>query len=145
MGGDGRMLVQLKRDMHLGESVGPDIFFSSLIADPIFFEKDPRPKYGSRAAKTGNEPWQRAVTPQTDLKQMISEIRAFGATALKLYSGLNKDLIKQLSLEAKKQGLAVWGHGALPPCRPSEVSEAGIEVISHAGHLFDYEFIDAGS
>ena len=58
MGGDGRMLAQLKRAALIGEIPASDVFFSAIIAGDYFFEKDPRPASVALGAHVGNEAWQ---------------------------------------------------------------------------------------
>ncbi|MFA8342663.1 MAG: amidohydrolase family protein [Rhodothermaceae bacterium] len=142
MGGDGRMLTLLKKNMQIGEDQGPDIFFSTIIAGPKFFETDPRPQSVALGAKAGEVSWQRAITPETNFRKIISEIVGMGATAIKIYANVDKDLMKKVCDEAKKQGLKIWGHAAIPPTRPSEVCIAGVRAMSHAGDLIQYELVD---
>jgi hypothetical protein len=141
MGGDGRMLALLKRNNQIGEYVGPDVFFSTIIAGPSFFANDPRPQQVALGAKAGAVPWQRAITETTDFKQIIAEVKGMGATAIKVYANVDKDLLKKVADEAKRQGLKVWAHAAIPPTRPSEVIAGGAGVISHAGDMIQYELI----
>ena len=44
-------------------------------------------------------------------------------------------LLKQLSLEAHRQGLKVWSHASGGPSRPSDTVNAGVEVLSHSEML----------
>ncbi|MCG8326904.1 MAG: amidohydrolase family protein [Chitinophagales bacterium] len=141
MGGDGRMLTLLKKNMQIGENIGPDVFFSTIIAGPSFFLNDPRPQQVAKGATAGQVPWQRSITSETDLRQIITEVIGMGATAIKIYASVDKDLMKKVANEAKRQGLKVWGHAAIPPVRPSEVSNAGVEVMSHAGDMVQYELV----
>ena len=142
MGGDGRMLTSLKKKMAIGEEQGADVYFSTIIAGPTFFKDDPRPQQVAKGAIAGEVSWQRAITTETDFKQIVAEAKGLGATAIKMYANLDKDLIKKVSDEAKKQGLKVWAHAAIPPSRPTDVVLGGAEVISHAGDMLVYEIID---
>ena len=141
MGGDARVLTGLKRAMQIGETQGADVFFGNIIAGPEFFEADKKPQSVAKGAIAGEVPWQRAITSDTDFKQIVAEVKGTGATAIKCYANLDKDVLKAVSDEAKKQGLKVWGHAALHPTRPTEVINAGIEVISHASML-NTELVD---
>lgn len=142
MGGDGRMLTLLKRNNQIGEYDGPDVFFSTIIAGPSFFKDDPRPQSVALGARAGEVSWQRAITPDTDFKQIIAEVKGIGATAIKIYANVDKDLMKMVCDEASNQGLEIWAHAAIPPTRPSEVSTAGVKTMSHAGDLIQYELAE---
>lgn len=141
MGGDGRMLASLKRNMQIAEDVGPDIYYSTIIAGPKFFENDPRPAQVAKGADAGKVSWQRAITKDTDFKQVVAEVKGMGATAIKCYANLEKEELAAISAEAKKQGLKVWMHASIAPVKPSEVIESGAEVVSHADMLKD-EFVE---
>ncbi len=142
MGGDGRMLSLLKRNALIGEYAIPDVYFSTIIGGVEFFEKDPRPQQVTKGAKAGQVPWQRAISEDSDFEQIIAEAKGIGATAIKIYALVNKELIQKVAPEAKKQGLKVWAHGAIPPVKPSEISDAGVEVLSHAGNIVQYEIVE---
>jgi imidazolonepropionase-like amidohydrolase len=141
MGGDGRMLTLLKKNMQIGEDIGPDVFFSTIIAGPSFFKNDPRPQQVAKGAVAGKVSWQRAITHQSDFKQVVAEAKGLGATAIKVYLNVDKDLFKKVANEAKKQGLKVWAHGAVPPTKALDITNGGAEVMSHAGDMVQYEFI----
>jgi imidazolonepropionase-like amidohydrolase len=139
MGGDGRMLATLKRNMMIGENIGADVFYSTIIAGPVFFEKDPRPQSVAKGDVAGQVPWQREITHETNFPQIISEVKGIGSTAIKIYANVEPDLIKKVSDEAKKQGLKVWAHAAIPPSKPMDVTQGGAHCISHAGDFLQYE------
>ena len=140
MGGDGRMLTLLQKNMKIGEDIGPDVFFSTIIAGPHFFENDPRPQEVAKGAIAGEVSWLRAITDESDLRQIIAEAKGIGATAIKVYLNVDKDLFKKVADEAKSQGLKVWSHGVVPPTKALDITNGGSEVMSHAGHLVQYEF-----
>ena len=83
MGGDGRMLTLLQKNMAIGETVGSDVFFSTIIAGPDFFKNDPRPQQVAKGAIAGEVPWQRAITHDSDFRQVIAEAKGLGVTAIK--------------------------------------------------------------
>lgn len=141
MGGDGRMLTLLQKNMKIGEDIGPDVFFSTIIAGPEFFDKDPRPQQVAKGAIAGEVSWLRAITDESDLRQIVAEAKGIGATAIKVYLNVDKDLFKQVSDEAKKQGLKVWSHGIVAPTKALDITNGGSDVMSHAGHLVQYEFV----
>ncbi|MEP5366152.1 MAG: amidohydrolase family protein [Reichenbachiella sp.] len=141
MGGDGRMLTLLQKNMKIGEDIGPDVFFSTIIAGPEFFEQDPRPQQVAKGAIAGEVSWLRAITDESDLRQIVAEAKGIGATAIKVYLNVDKDLFKQVSDEAKNQGLKVWSHAVVPPTKAIDITNGGSDVMSHAGHLVQYEFV----
>lgn len=142
MGGDGRLLTTLKRNTLLGDILGADIFFGSIVAGQKFFDKDPRPQFVAMGEKAGEVAYQKAINNDTNIPLAIAEIKGLGATAIKVYDQMDKKLFKKVAKEAKKQGLQVWTHATVPPTRPSELVKNGSQALSHAGYLLDYEFID---
>ena len=141
MGGDGRMLTLLKKNMQIGEDIGSDVFFSTIIAGSGFFENDPRPQQVAKGAKAGEVSWQRAITHDTDFKQVIAEAKGLGATAIKVYDQVDKELFKKVAAEAKRQGLKVWSHAVVLPTKAIDITNGGSDVMSHAGDMVDYEFL----
>jgi hypothetical protein len=131
MAGDTRLLSELKREAVFDEIVAPDIFYVALVAGPEFFV-DPRTHDAARGRIAGQVPWMQAITPQTNLPLAVAEARGTGATALKLYADLPAGLVKAITEEAHRQQLLVWAHAAVFPALPSDVVNAGVDVISHA-------------
>ena len=131
MAGDARLLAELKREAEFDEIVSPDIYFVALMAGPEFF-MDPRTHDAARGRVAGQVPWMQAITPQTNLQVAVAEARGTGATAIKIYADLPAALVKAITEEAHRQQLLVWAHAAVFPALPSEVVDAGVDVISHA-------------
>lgn len=131
MAGDSRLLAELQREAAFDEIDSPDIDFVALMAGPEFFA-DPRTHDAARGRIAGQVPWMQAITPQTDLKIAVAEAKGTGATAIKIYADLPASLVKAITDEAHRQHLAVWAHAAVFPARPSDVVDAGVDVISHA-------------
>ena len=142
MGGDGRMLAQLKRAALIGEIPASDVFFSAIIAGEYFYEKDLRPASVALGANVGNEAWQWTLNDDTDYNNIIAQTKGLGATAIKAYARLELPAFQKTAAEAKRQGLKVWAHASIPPMRPSEIISAGADVISHAGSFIQYEIAD---
>lgn len=142
MGGDGRMLAQLKRAALIGEIASSDVFFSALIAGELFYKNDPRPAYVALGANVGNESWQWTVDEDTDFANIISQSKGLGVSAIKVYARVDKEVFQKVADEAKKQGLKVWSHASIPPMRPSEIINAGSNVVSHAGSFLQYEIAE---
>jgi imidazolonepropionase-like amidohydrolase len=137
MAGDSRLLVELKREAEFDEIVAPDIFFVALFAGPDFFT-DPRTHQAARGRIAGEVPWMRAITRDTDLRQAVAEARGTGAGAIKIYADLPAELVRAITVEAHRQNMLVWAHATVFPARPSEVVDAGVDVISHSC-LLGYE------
>lgn len=131
MGGDSRVLAGLARDANLGEIESPSLVYSAVFAGPDFF-RDPRIIASSKGVTPGTAPWGRAVRDDLDVPRAIAEAKGAGVRALKLYADLPANRLRPLVVEAHRQGLLVWSHAALFPARPSEIVDAGIDVVSHA-------------
>jgi imidazolonepropionase-like amidohydrolase len=137
MAGDARLLGELKREADLNEIASPDIYFVAVMSGPGFFV-DPRTHDSSRGQVAGQVPWMQAITSKTNLKLAVAEARGTGATAIKIYADLPAPLLRQITIEAHRQHMLVWAHAAVFPAIPSEVVNAGVDVISHAC-LLGYE------
>jgi imidazolonepropionase-like amidohydrolase len=134
MAGDGRALAALARDALVGDLESPAIYYAALMAGPEFFT-DPRVLAVSRGVEPGAAPWARAVTADTHWTQVVAEAKGTGATAIKVYAAVSADVLRPLVAEAHRQGMKVWAHATLFPARPSEVVDAGVDVVSHASLL----------
>jgi imidazolonepropionase-like amidohydrolase len=134
MAGDTRQLAELSRVSLLGEVAGPDIYYAALMAGPSFF-KDKRTHDAARGAVSGEVPWMRAVTPQTDLRLAVAEARGTGAIAIKIYADVPAQLVAAITEEAHRQGMLVWAHATVYPATVQQVVEAGVDSISHAPML----------
>jgi imidazolonepropionase-like amidohydrolase len=113
---------------------GPDIYYAALMAGPSFF-KDKRTHDAARGAVSGEVPWMRAVTPQTDLRLAVAEARGTGAIAIKIYADVPAQLVAAITEEAHRQGMLVWAHATVYPATVQQVVEAGVDSISHAPML----------
>jgi imidazolonepropionase-like amidohydrolase len=134
MAGDGRSLAELARAALADDIESPTIYYAALFAGPEFFT-DPRVLAVSRGVPPGEAPWARAVSAKSDWRQIVAEARGTGATAIKVYAAVSTKVLGPLVREAHRQGLRVWAHAALFPARPSEVVDAGVDVVSHASLL----------
>jgi imidazolonepropionase-like amidohydrolase len=110
------------------------------MAGPEFFA-DPRTHQAARGRVAGEVPWMQAVTPQTNIPLAIAQARGTGATGIKIYADVSAPLLDTITAEAHRQGMLVWAHAAVFPARPSEVADAGVDVMSHACML-GYEVSD---
>lgn len=132
MAGDARVTAAARRDVLAGERVGPDIYTAAVFGGPEFMAGDPRNARASRGYLPGEAPWNQAVTLESDLPRAIARADGTQVSALKLYLGLEPELIGRLAEEAHRQGLQVWAHSTVYPSRPIEVVKAGVDGISHA-------------
>jgi imidazolonepropionase-like amidohydrolase len=140
MAGDVRLLGELKREAEFDEIPSPDIYYAALMAGPEFFV-DPRTHQAARGRVAGEVPWMQAVTGETDIPLAIAQAHGTGATAIKIYADVSAPLLDTITAEAHRQGMLVWAHAAVFPARPSEVANAGVDVMSHACML-GYEVSD---
>lgn len=134
MAGDARYLSYLSRQASLDEIPSPDIYFSALIAGESFF-KDPRTKAAAQGMESGKAPWMRGINANADLDQIMAEARGTGATGIKIYADLDEAHVQRIVQAAHAQALKVWAHSTVFPARPSEVCQAGVDVMSHATYL----------
>ncbi|MFS8082720.1 MAG: amidohydrolase family protein [Ginsengibacter sp.] len=141
MAGDARTLAGLSRDALTGDIISPDIYYSALMAGPVFFS-DPRTATTTRGALPGKMPYMLAVTDSTNLVLALAEAKGTGATGIKLYANLSAHLVNKIVDEAKKQGILVWGHAWLQDAKPSDVVKAGVTPISHSPLLI-YDKMDS--
>ena len=114
MAGDTRAIVSMQRDAKVGDIAAPDLYFAALWAGPAFFS-DPRTAQASAGEIPGSLPGMRAIDSSTDLLLAVAQARGTGATA-----------------EAHRQGMLVWAHAAMAQVSPLQMTEAGVDAVSHA-------------
>lgn len=134
MADDLRHVADLARGTLVGEIAGPDIRYAALMAGPSFFD-DPRTWQVSQGETPGHVPWMQAITESTDLPIAVALARGTHACAIKIYADLSAELVAAITAEAHRQGLSVWAHATVFPARPSDVVEAGVDVLSHVTML----------
>jgi imidazolonepropionase-like amidohydrolase len=136
MAGDAIALGELARVANAdGASESPRVYYAALLGGPTLLESDNRVTPISHGRKNGEAPWARSIRPDTDIPKIIAEAKASGVTAIKIYADLPAETVARLAREAHRQGLKVWSHFAIFPAKPSEVVEAGVDVVSHAVDL----------
>lgn len=140
MAGDARLLAELKREAEFDEIQSPDIYYAAVMAGPAFFA-DPRTHLAARGRVAGEVPWMQAITSATNLPVAVAQARGTGATGIKIYADVSAPLLNAVTAEAHRQNMLVWAHAAVFPARPSEVADAGVDVMSHACML-GYEVSD---
>lgn len=140
MAGDARALADISRDALVGDIPSPFIYYSSLMAGPKFFE-DPRTISSAKGLVSGEAPFMKAVTKETDLKLAVAEAKGTGATGIKTYAMISGDLEQAIVEEAHKQGMMVWSHINLGDASKEDVIKAGADVVSHIGMIIDFSKI----
>lgn len=130
MAGDTRALGSLARDAKVGDIAAPDLYYAALWAGPAFF-RDPRTALASAGEVPGSMPGMRAVDSTTNLPLAVAEAKGTGATAVKLYAALDPPLVTAVVTEAHRQGMLVWAHAAMGQVSPLQMTDAGVDVLSH--------------
>ncbi len=131
MAGDTRYLSYLQRSASLNEIISPDLYFSSLMAGPEFFD-DPRTHSSAKGAIAGEAIWMRGISNDTDIKLAVAEAKGTGASGIKIYADLEIDIVRKIVVEAHSQGMKVWSHATIFPAKPLEIVLSGMDAISHA-------------
>lgn len=136
MAGDARVLGYAARQTRLGEWVGPDIHYAGLLAGPGFF-RDPRARASSKGVPLGTAPWAHGVTDATDLDGLMQRVLGCGATGIKVYAELDKELLGRVVESAGRHGLESWSHWVVSPGRTRGLDAvlAGVGTVSHAHML----------
>ena len=135
MAGNARQLGYLAQLTNSDAIVGPDIFYSALVAGPSFFARDARVAAAAPGFTAGAAPWMHAVDAHTDLPSLMAQAKGTGATGIKIYANLPGPLVQAITHEAHRQGLRVWTHATIFPARPSDAVAAGADTISHSAYL----------
>lgn len=131
MAGNAPFLQTLKNDIR-GGLKGPDIFFAAQFAGPSYFRLM---KAGSKDPDLGNTAWYRSISKTEDVKPAVAAAKAAGATGIKIYDSLSKELVRAISREAQRQGLQAWSHASVFPTKPIYIARAGVNSMSHANDL----------
>jgi imidazolonepropionase-like amidohydrolase len=134
MAGDVRDTSHLSRAALTGEIDSPSIEYVSLMAGPAFFT-DPRVIASSRGYKPGEAPWNRVVTPETDLVRAVAEAKGAGARAIKLYAALDAPTVARIGAEAARQDIRLVAHATTFPAKPSDLIAAGVKLLAHTPYL----------
>lgn len=132
--GDARDLAFYSKQQKRGLIQAPEIYYAAMFTTTDFMKKDFRMALFPDG-KNGELPFLQAVDENTDYKKAIARAHGTGATAIKLYAGLSKNIVENLSKEAQKLGLKVWCHPTQFPLTAEEISGFEIDVYSHAGLL----------
>ena len=136
MSGDARLIAYEKRLIALNRIPGPDIYYSANFGAPEMKEKDQRIKRNSMGVDLENAFWFQTANEEMGVPLSIARAKGTGAQGIKMYAGINADVIKRLTDEAHRQGLKSWSHFTVFPDRPIEVVKAGVDVVSHVWGAF---------
>ncbi len=127
--GDGGALLQAQQEIRQGKRSGADVYFAAFMAGDWYFNRD------QHLRSEPYQPWEQLLVPGTNLDSAMAAAKACGATGVKLYHSFDKDFLPKVVAAAKSHGLKAWGHTMMYPARPTEVVEAGLEVLSHVSML----------
>lgn len=131
---DTRNTSEQSRAAAAGEIESPTVYYAALMAGPAFFT-DPRVVATSRGYRPGDAPWNREITPETDLVRAVAEARGGGTTSIKLYAALDGATVKRIGEEARRQQVRLIAHGTVFPAKPSELVAAGVKMLAHSAYL----------
>lgn len=131
MSGDARLIAYENRLIAIGKIPGPDIYYSVNFGSPDMVKKDIRQKKQSLGTTPDKVSWYQKAYPGMDIIRSIARAKGTGATGIKIYAGVDAEVIAQLSEEAHKQGLKSWSHLTVFPDRPLAVVKANVDVVSH--------------
>lgn len=134
MAGDARVLSDTVDALRYGDYTGPTLVYSGLVGGAAMFD-DPRVLEASQGYEAGEAPWLRAWRPDGDAAAIMANIKKTGARAVKFYGNIDRQDALTLIPAAKKAGLMTWAHASTFPARPSDLVEAGADVLSHAAYF----------
>jgi len=143
MVGNCSVLREMARQAAAGEIESPDIYYSSVVGGEEM-RADPR---GTTRGRGGGGPGVgsecgHVVGDSVDPVAIVTTSKGAGVTGMKLYAAISADVARRITEEAHRQGLVVWAHATLFPPRPSDVVNAGVDVVSHAAYL-SWETVDS--
>ena len=133
MAGNAPFLADCKKKVQEGKVPGPDIYYAAQFAGPGYFEMIGNGRKGE--LDLGTTDWYRAIRTKADVKAAIAGAKKAGVTGIKIYASLSKELIREITNEAHKQGLMAWAHGAIFPSKPMDVAQSNVNSMSHANDL----------
>lgn len=132
MAGDARLISHIADLAAADEIPAPEVYYSAVFGSPHFAKADPRMGRAGRGFEPGKAAWAQAITAESDLERAVTRADAIGVTGLKVYLGLESELLRELTTEAHRQGLKVWAHATVYPTRPLDVVRAGVDSVSHS-------------
>ena len=137
MGGNGPELEALRKTSADGTIASPHVLYSSFVTGEgsRHWLDDEKGRFVAGPSGPGKSPWFRRIDATTDLPAFVAQAKAFGASGIKVHSGVPALLLARLCAEARRQGLPVWSHAAVNPAGPADAVAAGVSSISHADML----------
>ncbi|MBV7529623.1 amidohydrolase family protein [Chitinophaga sp. sic0106] len=133
MAGDAPYLAAVKKRIASAQVTGPDIFYAAQFGGPHYWELIRR---GSRnSSNQGTRPWYATIADTTNMVAAIAAAKNCGATGIKIYHDLSKELVAAITKEAYRQGLLAWAHAAVFPAKPIDAARAGVNSMSHAADM----------
>jgi hypothetical protein len=136
MSGDARLIAYEKRLIAINQIPGPDIYYSTNYGGPDMVQKDMRIKRASMGVGIEDAAWFQEANENMNFPLSIAMAKGTGSQGIKMYAGIDAEVMKRLSDEAHKQGLKSWSHFTVFPDRPIEVVKAGVDVVSHVWGVF---------
>ena len=136
--GDARILKDLQNGVRSGEILAPDIYYAAFVAGPSYYKDNNREANMVVGLDTPFAPWLQCICPGDDLSLAMRSAKECGATGIKIYGGFSREELPPIVAAAHREGLEVWGHATLFSAKPTDVADAGVEVLSHA-YMLEWE------
>lgn len=133
MAGNAPYLAYYKSAIEKNKILGPEIYYAAQFAGPDYFKLMGNGRKGEK--DLGTTPWYRAISQKSEVKQAITDAKNAGVTGIKIYASLSRDLVNEITKEARRQGLLTWAHAAIFPTKPIDVATTGVNSMSHANDL----------
>ncbi len=132
MGGSMKIVTPLAYAGQSDTVRSPRVFYSAIFAGPgRWFEGE----FGVNAAsgfRSGESPLVRRVDARIDVRAVVADAKAAGATGIKIYNSVDQQVVRALVTEAHRQHMRAWSHLSVDPGRPSDLIADGVDVVSHA-------------
>lgn len=135
LGGDARLLKSLADAAESETAPAPDISFAAVLFGQKFMP-DPRVELSAKGIEPiGSAPWMRLVTTDSDIRALIIEAKATGASGLKLYASLDAATMEKIINEARQQDMKTWTHSVTFPGAPEDIAAMAPDEMVHAKGL----------
>ncbi|HEX8525790.1 amidohydrolase family protein [Allosphingosinicella sp.] len=137
MGGNGAELAPLARRANSLEIEAPHIVYATMLTGPAsrFWMSGEPGTWVSAGHPPGTSPWFRRIGPASGPESAAADARGYGASAIKVHSGLNAAELAAVGSAARRHGLRLWTHAYVGPAVASDSVAAGASSISHADML----------
>ena len=144
MGGKFSIVDPLARRARSDTVPMPTVVYSAIVAGPGSWIEGERGRFMAGEAPLGEGPTVRRLLDSADAVAAVASAKAAGAGGIKIYNTIAPSLVRIVAAEARRKGLRVWSHLFVDPGLPSNVIEAGAEVVSH-GDMFVAEVLDSAA